>query len=148
MRKGEETVFFQPLRRGIVHGYSVSPTDDQICYGTLAGDLILADIAEDGSVTEKGLLSGGVNFSSWTPDGRTLVVSWKGPNKDVHQLYTIDLDDVDKIEVADDPLAPFENVPVTRIEGQDPTKECAQPNLSRDGKQIVFAMTVTVPKNE
>ena len=25
LRKGEETVFFQPLRRGIVHGYSVSP---------------------------------------------------------------------------------------------------------------------------
>jgi Tol biopolymer transport system component len=71
------------------------------------------------------LVKTGENYhSSWAPDARRIVFTWKRPNSPVYQLYLMDVDGDEE--------------PVL-LPGQDPSRHNTDPDWSPDGKTIVFA---------
>lgn len=94
LRAGRERVALRPIGPAS-YGYSVSPDGKWVSYRTYAGALIVGDL-ENPSTPQRTLLAAGAGYSSWAPDGKQLVVSWKGPGDEHEQLYVLSPDGAER----------------------------------------------------
>ena len=130
LQTGQETIFYKNNNR-LDRGYSISPTDDRVVFPTSqGGDLILATVDPNLNIAERMLVQGGAAYSSWAPDGKRIVFSWKPKGQSRAQLYTLKVD-ADEDGTQQKPQ---------RIEGQDPESDSVDPDWSADGKQILYTI--------
>lgn len=73
------------------------------------------------------LPNGTCNYSSWSPDGKRIVFSWRLDEEKLHQLYLFDVD--------------YGEAP-TLVPGQDSGRKNLNPDWSPDGKTIIFVSHV------
>ena len=130
LQTGQETIFYKN-NNFLDRGYSISPTDDRVVFPTSqGGDLILATVNPDLNIAERVLVKGGAAYSSWAPDGKRIVFSWKPKGQPHAQLYTL------KVDANEDGTQPEPQL----IEGQDPKSGSVDPDWSADGKQIIYTV--------
>jgi TolB protein len=120
----ERTIFRGPY--SLWQGFSISPDGLRFCFGDSQGGVGLATLDERSmQATVRWLVKTGECYhSSWSPDGRRVVFSWKPPNRDLYQLHVLTVD-------ADEEP--------TLLPGQDSSRNNCDPDWSPDGKTIVFS---------
>ena len=115
--------------RSVYQGLSISPDGRRICFADRVGALAVATIGEQTShATARNLVEGGYfSHSSWSPDGKRIVFTWKPKRgEDVEHLYIIDADG--------------DQLP-KKLTGLGETA-ASDPDWSPDGKQILFRQQV------
>jgi Tol biopolymer transport system component len=120
----ERAIFSGPY--SLWQGFSISPEGRQFSFGDSTGGVGLATLDERTmQAGVRWLVRNGESYnSSWAPDGRRIVFSWKRPDSNVYQLYFID------VQAVHEP---------TLLRGQDPARHNTDCDWSPDGKTIVFA---------
>lgn len=139
----EQTLLAPPTV--IQYGYSVSPEGGRVSYRiddpiwsvsnggertayTAVSKLVVASFDPVIDPIDR-VVGGKVEYSSWSPDGKRLVIAWKRPGSKRFQLYTLTAD-------GDDDPQP--------VPGQGQAFSNMQPDWSPDGKGLVFRRYVNV----
>ena len=122
LHTGTERIVLRP-RYSLKYGYSISPDDHLVSYRTYDGYLIVAELDTINGVQRRRIDRGNVEYSSWSPDGSRLVVSWQAPGESTYQLYTLSAegDDIPKLVI-----------------GQQTDRSNLQPDWSSDGEYLVY----------
>jgi TolB protein len=121
----EETVLSGPYV--VYHGFSISPDGKQFCFGNgnENGGIGLATLDERTMRAKLRWITttGSCWTTSWSPDGKQIVLSYRPSGEKFFQLHVFDLDS---------------GKPPVRLAGQDPERANYDPDWSPDGKTIVF----------
>ncbi len=135
----EETILATPSY--VQYGYSVSPRSDRTSFRTQRYESVPLGNGREEVFTDPSMVKlvvasfdqavepidrvteGEVEYSSWSPDGERLVISWKEPGASRFQLYTLTADGNDEPK---------------RVPGQGRDRSNLQPDWSPDGESLVF----------
>lgn len=112
-------------RYALKYGYSISPEGDRASLRTADGRLIVARFGGEPQFVR--LSIGETEYSSWSPNGRRLAISWKPPGEKKFQLYTVAVDGDEK---------------PGRVPGQEAGVSNLQPDWSPDGRTLVYRRAV------
>ena len=119
----ERAIFSGPY--SLWQGFSISPDGLRFCFGNEGGGAALATLDERTMrASVRWIVKTGESYnSSWSPDARRIVFSWKPPDSTVYQLYLIEVD---------------ANKAPQLLKGQDPSRHNTDCDWSPDGRSIVF----------
>jgi Tol biopolymer transport system component len=123
----EWTIFRGPY--SLRQGFGISPNGLRFCFADLRGGIGLATLNEQTMQASVRWLvrSGQCYHASWAPDGRRVVYAWTPSDREVDQLYILDVDG---------------DASPRALPGQDRTQTNTNPDWSPDGKTILFCRQV------
>jgi TolB protein len=106
-------------------GFAISPDGRRFSFanGMTGAGIATLDEQTMQAAVRIFLPNGTCNYSSWSPDGKQIVFSWRLDEEKLHQLYLYNVDSSD---------------PPILLPGQDTSRKNLGPDWSPDGKTIVF----------
>ncbi|MCG8450833.1 MAG: hypothetical protein MI725_14795 [Pirellulales bacterium] len=111
-------------------GFSISPNGNRICFGDNKGGVYIAQLDETTMLAKakERVAKGKTTHSSWSPDGKQIVFSWRSTSMEPYQLYLVEADSED---------------PPKLLPGQNNWLHNTDPAWSPDGKKIVYAASAS-----